>query len=65
MQLALPLDRLPLAVDLVGACIAAAALMPLREVTALVVSPGLKRAWRALTFAVLAGIGLLLASVVA
>lgn len=53
----------PLALDIVGACIAATALVPLGEMSALVHSPGLKRAWRALTFAVLCGIVLLLLSV--
>lgn len=53
----------PLALDVVGACVAATALVPLHQVTSLVRSPSLKRAWRALTFLVLCGIVLLLLSV--
>ena len=60
---ALSPNDFPLALDIVGACIAATALVPLGEMSALVRSPGLKRAWRALTFAVLCGIVLLLLSV--
>lgn len=60
----LPLDRLPLVADGVGACIAAAAVMPLREVAGLAQAHGLRRAWQALTLAVLVGIALLVASII-